>query len=252
MQNPSLFQLENFTLPSTLAHNPLQTPDLRGKEEVVLKLPISPQSIYNLHTEPWTQQRMLSNQLQAAILNLPKVKPLSQSHIYYKITANGPLTGHKVPIHDQDQPGIQKDMKGPDPVNKQVPSEDGGYATYLAAGKLKGKKAIITGGDSGIGRAIAILFAMEGADSFIVYLPDEQKDAEETKRLVEKEGAKCWLYATDLRKMENCKKVVGEAAEKMGGINILANNAAYQNMINDIEELTEYVQLPGRLNQDFA
>ena len=150
-----------------------------------------------------------------------------------------PFPGHQVPIQDMSQPSKQSDMKGPDPANKEVPTEDGGYQTYKAAGKLKGKKAIITGGDSGIGRAIAILYAMEGADSIIAYLPDEQKDAEETKAQVEKHGQKCYLFPTDVSKMENCKKLVEEAKSKMGAINILVNNAAYQNMINGIAELSE-------------
>ena len=110
---------------------------------------------------------------------------------------------------------------------------------YKAAGKLKGKKAVITGGDSGIGRATAILFAMEGADSFIAYLPDEEKDAQQTKKDVEKHGQKCHLYPTDLKKKENCKKIVDEAMEKMGAINILFNNHAYQMMVENILDLTE-------------
>ena len=73
-----------------------------------------------------------------------------------------------------------------------MPGEDGGYQIYKAAGKLKGKKALITGGDSGIGRATAILLAMEGADSFLAYLPHEEKDAQETKGYVEKYGQQCW------------------------------------------------------------
>ena len=75
-------------------------------------------------------------------------------------------------------------MKGPDPVSKQIPTEDGGYQTYKAADKLKGKRSVITGGDSGIGRAIAILFAMEGAEVFINYLPEEESDAQTTKKEV--------------------------------------------------------------------
>lgn len=130
-------------------------------------------------------------------------------------------------------------MKGPDPANKQVPTEDGGYQTYKAAGKLEGKKAIITGGDSGIGRAIAILYAMEGADSFIAYLPQEEDDAKATKEAVENHGRQCYLMATDLTEKENCKKVVEAAVEKMGTVNILVNNAAYQNMTNGINELSE-------------
>ncbi len=132
-------------------------------------------------------------------------------------------------------------MKGPEPVNAEIPTEDGGYQTYKAAGKLEGKKAIITGGDSGIGRAIAILFAMEGADVLIVYLPEEEQDAQETKKEVEKRGRKCYLTSTDLKKQENCKKVVDTAVSEMGTINILVNNAAYQNMTNGIRELSEYV-----------
>ncbi|KAK0514778.1 hypothetical protein JMJ35_003395 [Cladonia borealis] len=148
-------------------------------------------------------------------------------------------SGHQVPIQHMDQPSLQSDMKGPKPVDTEIPTEDGGYQTYKAAGKLKGKKAIITGGDSGIGRAVAIMFAMEGADSIIAYLPEEQKDAEDTKAQVEKYNGKCYLFPTDISKMENCKKLVDEALEKMGAINILVNNAAYQNMINGIAELSE-------------
>ena len=140
------------------------------------------------------------------------------------------------------KPGEQSKMKGPDPVDTEVPTEDGGYQTYKAAGKLTDKKALITGGDSGIGRAIAILFAMEGADSLINYLPSEEQDAQQTKKEVEARGRKCYLYPGDLTKQENCKKLVDEAIAKMGTINILVNNAAYQNMINGIRELEEYVQ----------
>lgn len=147
--------------------------------------------------------------------------------------------GHKVPISKQDLPGLQSEMKGPEPESEHVPTEDGGYQLYKAAGKLEGKKALITGGDSGIGRAIAILFAMEGADSFIVYLPVEQSDAEETKRKVESYGRKCYLHAVDLKKRENCKTVVEEAVKQMGGINILINNHAVQNTTKDIFELSE-------------
>lgn len=120
-----------------------------------------------------------------------------------------------------------------------LPTDDGGYQKYRPAGKLEGKKALITGGDSGIGRATAILFAMEGADSLIAYLPDEEKDAQETKRLVEANGRKCCLHATDLTSKDNCKKVVDEAVKAMGRVNILFNNAAYQMMINDINDLSE-------------
>ena len=150
-----------------------------------------------------------------------------------------------------DQPSQQSDMKGPEPTNKQIPTEDGGYQTYRAAGKLRGKKAIITGGDSGIGRAIAILYAMEGADSMIAYLPDEQKDAEETKEAVEKHGGKCYLFPTDLTKKENCAELAKKAISEMGAINILVNNAAYQNMISTISELSEQA-VPNAPSNDIS
>lgn len=147
-------------------------------------------------------------------------------------------SGHKVPIQDKPHPGFQHDMEGPDPVSNEIPTEEGGYQKYKAAGKLEGKKAVITGGDSGIGRAIAILFAMEGADSLLVYLPEEEKDAQETKRLVEKYNGHCTLLPLDLTSRENCQKVIDTAMASMGAINILVNNAAYQMVKNDISELS--------------
>ena len=123
------------------------------------------------------------------------------------------------------------------PAHSKIPTEDEGYQTYKAAGKLEGKKALITGGDSGIGRAIAILFAMEGASSMIAYLPDEEKDAQETKQLVEKAGGTLYLHSADLRSQANCQKLADEAVSKLGNVNILVNNAAYQMVKKDISEL---------------
>jgi NAD(P)-dependent dehydrogenase (short-subunit alcohol dehydrogenase family) len=98
---------------------------------------------------------------------------------------------------------------------------------------------LITGGDSGIGRAVAILYAMEGAESTIVYTPEEQKDAEETLKLVEKKGGKVHLLQADLREQKNCKDVVEKAVKSMGTINILVLNHGTQMMKNDISELSE-------------
>lgn len=148
------------------------------------------------------------------------------------------LKGHHVPIQRLNKPGLQSDL-AEDPVSTHLPTDDGGYQLYKAAGKLTGKRAIITGGDSGIGRAVALLFAMEGASSLIVYLPEEEKDAQETKRRVQEFGCECHCLAIDIRKKENCRKVIDVALQSLKGIDILVNNAAYQNMIDDISDLDE-------------
>ncbi len=123
------------------------------------------------------------------------------------------------PAQEQDrQPGIEKEMT---PKPAVIP--DG----YRGSGKLAGKVALITGGDSGIGRAVAVLYAMEGADVAISYL-DEHEDAKETKVLVEKQGRKCLLLPGDLGSEAHCKKIVGETVSKLGKLDVLVNNAAEQ------------------------
>lgn len=141
----------------------------------------------------------------------------------------------------QEFPGKERDMPNdPEPLRTSLPGDEGEKVPYLAAGKLKGRNAVITGGDSGIGRATAILFAEEGADSLIAYLPEEEQDAQDTKKAVEKHGRKCFLVSTDLSKQENCKKLAEEAIKTFDGkIDILFNNAAYQMMVGDIKDLPE-------------
>lgn len=147
--------------------------------------------------------------------------------------------GHQIPVQHHARPGLQHELESPQPTSTQIPTEDNGYQTYKAAGKLDGKSAIITGGDSGIGRAITILFAMEGASSLITYLPEEETDAKETIRLVESHGQKCHMITADLRDKENCKMVVSKALDCLGSIDILVNNAGTQNMVSNIKDLEE-------------
>ena len=135
-------------------------------------------------------------------------------------------------------------MAGQDPVNDQLPTSDGGYQMYKAAGKLAGRKALITGGDSGIGRAVAILYVMEGAESTIVYTSEEEKDARDTQRLVREKGGQLHLQQADLRSAQACKDVVEKAKEAMGQINILVLNHGYQMMKETIGELSEDVFSP--------
>lgn len=131
-------------------------------------------------------------------------------------------------------------MPDPRPLFDKIPTSDGKIQKYKPAGKLEGKKAIITGGDSGIGRATAILFAMEGADSLIAYLPEEEEDARETQRRISEYGRKCHLISTDLRERDNCRMVISEALRVFDGkIDILFNNAAFQMMVEDIQDLPE-------------
>ena len=110
---------------------------------------------------------------------------------------------------------------------------------YRPAGKLTGKRALITGGDSGIGRAVAVLYAKEGADVALVYLPAEEPDAQETKAAVEAEGRKCVLLPGDVSTCEFCYAAVDEAVHQLGGLDILVNNAAYQRSQKGLDELDE-------------
>jgi NAD(P)-dependent dehydrogenase (short-subunit alcohol dehydrogenase family) len=131
------------------------------------------------------------------------------------------------PQSQQRQPGIEQEMN-PRPI---YDTEDPGL------GRLEGKVAIITGGDSGIGRAIAIMFAKEGANVAIVYL-DEHNDANETAEAVRRYGREALLIATDLSQEVNCKMVVEKTLEKFGHLHILVNNAAVQYEQKDIQDIT--------------
>ena len=126
----------------------------------------------------------------------------------------------------------------PGATTKMNPRPDHGETSYKGSGKLAGKKAVITGGDSGIGRAVAIAYAREGADILIAYL-DEHQDAQEVKGLVEHEGRKAVLVAGDLRSPQHCRAVIKQAVDVLGGIDILINNAAHQATFKDIGDISD-------------
>lgn len=119
-----------------------------------------------------------------------------------------------------------------------IPAPDSNLSNYMGAGKLTGKIALITGGDSGIGRAVAIAFAKEGADVAIVY-NENTTDAAETKRLVEQEGQQCEVIKADVRSLHDCQGAVKKTVDSYGKLNILVNNAAFQMAEEKLENLTE-------------
>ncbi|WP_454855847.1 SDR family oxidoreductase [Rhizobium binxianense] len=143
------------------------------------------------------------------------------------------------PSQKQPMPGFTAHM---DPI------PDHGEESYRGSGRLQGKRAIITGGDSGIGRAVAIAYAREGADLLIAYL-DEDEDADETKRLVEQAGRKAVLVSGDIQSAAHCRAIVEMAVNELGGIDILVNNAAHQASFKSMDEISdEEWELTFRVN----
>jgi NAD(P)-dependent dehydrogenase (short-subunit alcohol dehydrogenase family) len=147
-----------------------------------------------------------------------------------KSAKQGPLKEPRPPFPKQHQksPGLESELE-------PKPRFEAGE--YKAAGKLQGKVALITGGDSGIGRAVATLFAREGAAVAINYLDEEQSDAEETRAAVEEAGAECYLLPGDLSEPETCDELVDKTVERFGGIDVLVSNAAYQRRKDSLDEL---------------
>jgi NAD(P)-dependent dehydrogenase (short-subunit alcohol dehydrogenase family) len=123
-------------------------------------------------------------------------------------------------------------------ASKMKPVPDHGEKTYKGSGRLKGRKALITGGDSGIGRAVAIAFAREGAQVAINYLPDEEPDAKEVVELLAAEGLKVVTLPGDIRDEKFCQQLVKEASGKLGGLDLLVNNAGRQQFCDSIKDLT--------------
>jgi NAD(P)-dependent dehydrogenase (short-subunit alcohol dehydrogenase family) len=145
------------------------------------------------------------------------------------------------PMPDQHlaKPGLEAEM-----------TERPRYAApdYKGSEKLKDRVALVTGGDSGIGRSVAVLFAREGADVAVAYLT-EQEDAEETRRAVEAEGRRCILIAGDVRDPRFCEHAVERTVKELGGLNVLVNNAAFQEHVGGLEELTDaHLEMTMRTN----
>jgi NAD(P)-dependent dehydrogenase (short-subunit alcohol dehydrogenase family) len=133
------------------------------------------------------------------------------------------------PAQQQDVPGVLREMK---------PKPDHGEESYRGSGRLAGKSAVITGGDSGIGRAVAIAFAREGADVLISYL-NEHDDAKDTARYVEEAGRRCVLVAGDLADRAHAKTIIPKAVQEFGRVDVLVNNAAFQMSHETLDEVSD-------------
>lgn len=143
-----------------------------------------------------------------------------------------------IPKQDQPKPGLDA---------KLLPKADHGERTYRGSNRLQGRKALVTGGDSGIGRATAIAFAREGADVAIVYLPSEQQDADEVAKVIEDAGVKAIQIPADISSEGVCQKIIRTAVDELGSIDILVNNAGKQIYVENIADLSS-----AQFQQTFA
>jgi NAD(P)-dependent dehydrogenase (short-subunit alcohol dehydrogenase family) len=146
-----------------------------------------------------------------------------------------------MPKQKQESPGIEA---------KVHPRPQYVAPLYKGAGKLKGKVALISGGDSGIGRAVAVLFAREGADVAIMFLPEEERDANETRNAIESEGQRALLLPGDVTDPDYCEQCVDKTIAELGALDVLVNNAAFQKNKESIEEI-DYAQLERTFRTNF-
>src|ERR1041384_5364737 len=143
------------------------------------------------------------------------------------------------PTKQYPQPKFKRQtQKAPGLAKKMIPKPDSGELTYRGFGRLTGRKALVTGGDSGIGRAAAVAFARDGADVAINYLPAEEPDAREVIALVKQAGRKAVAVPGDLRDEAFCQKLISRAAQELGGLDVLVNHAGKQHATEPIEDLT--------------
>lgn len=134
------------------------------------------------------------------------------------------------PKQDQPEPGLDKTLE---------PQTDRGEQSYRGTGRLEGRRALITGADSGIGAAVAIAYAREGADVALSYLPEEEEDAQHVSRVIEEAGRKAVRIPGDLKDSAMCRELVQRAAEELGGLDILVNNAGKQLAVDKLEDLSD-------------
>jgi NAD(P)-dependent dehydrogenase (short-subunit alcohol dehydrogenase family) len=156
-----------------------------------------------------------------------------------KRSAGAGSNGHEGRLEQPKSPMPPQHQRKPGQEHKLKPRPRYEAPHYLGAEKLKDKVALITGGDSGIGRAVAVLFAREGADVAFTFLKAEKQDANETKRAVEAEGRRAYPMMGDVRDADVCREFVEETVEQFGKLDILVNNAAFQQHQASLEELTE-------------
>ncbi len=152
-------------------------------------------------------------------------------------------TNTREPVDPRDRfprpPFAQLKMAAPGSEEKMHPHPDHGEKSYTGSGKLLGRAALITGADSGIGRAVALCYAKEGADILFTCLPQEKEDADETVRLVEAEGRRCVAIPGDIRQKSFCQHLVEQTISAFGRLDILVNNAAFQRTCAKLEDFTE-------------
>jgi NAD(P)-dependent dehydrogenase (short-subunit alcohol dehydrogenase family) len=151
---------------------------------------------------------------------------------------NAPPPAHPTEAYPKP-PFAAQTQPWPGLASRMQPRPDHGEASYRGSGRLEGRRALITGGDSGIGRAVAIAYAREGADVAINYLPDEESDAQEVMELMREAGSNAVAMPGDLRDEAFCRRLVGQAVDELGGLDVLVNNAARQHAVKDLGELTD-------------
>lgn len=156
-----------------------------------------------------------------------------------KRAASAGSNGHEGRLEQPKSPMPAQHQRKPGDESKLKPKPRYEAPHYVGSGKLKDKVAIVTGGDSGIGRAVAVLFAREGADVAFTFLKEEKQDANETKRAVEAEGRRAYPMMGDVRDPKICRKWVEKTVEEFGKLDILVNNAAFQQHQEGLEDLTE-------------